>query len=110
MTKAKPCAHARWERVKLFAAQDHIAEGQPPAPLRQRFRVMEVLRCVRCDTGGTRWTRFYGQTERAALKRAGMPEDQLPAPPNHKDKGAVVMALTSWPFPAATHKEPGRRG
>jgi hypothetical protein len=101
MATPKPCTHRRWKTVKRVACTDHREDGLEPNP-RQRFRVLEVMRCVKCDTAGTRWSRFYGQTERAALKRAGVPEHELPAPPNHKPKAEVSVPLTSWPFPVST--------
>lgn len=101
--KAKPCRHSRWKHQRFTAWADHTEDGGQHPDLRKKFRVLESLRCVKCDAAGNRWTRFYGQTERSALKRAGVPEHELPAPPNHKPKAEPVgVALTSWPFPVST--------
>lgn len=105
MTKPKPCRHARWKIVRRTAWVDHTEEGGYHPDPRKRFRVLETLRCVKCDTAGTRWSRFYGQTERAALKRAGVPEHELPAPPNHKAKDTLAVPLTCWPFPVSAHEK-----
>ncbi len=102
MSKPQPCRHSRWKRIKLVADAGHREDGLPDENPLHRYRVMEVLRCVKCDVAGTRWTRFYGRTERAALKRAGVPEPELPAPPNHKAKPAVTVPLSCWPFPFST--------
>lgn len=99
--KAKPCRHARWTVVKRVACTDHREDGTEP-PARQRYRVLEVVHCVKCEVAGTKWSRFYGTTERAALKRAGVPEDQLPTPPKHKPKETKVPALAMWPFQFST--------
>lgn len=107
MTKAKPCQHRRWKLVKRAAYEDHREDGATELDPRRRYRVLEVLRCIKCDTSGTRWSRFYGQTERAALKRAGVPEHELPAPPNHKAKEAAAVPLTCWPFPVSTRYPKG---
>lgn len=104
----KPCPHTRWKLVKRSAYNDHTEDGQPHPDPRKRYRVMEVLHCMKCETAGTRWSRFYGQTERAALKRAGVPEHELPAPPNHKPRPEpVALPLTSWPFPVSAHSAGG---
>lgn len=104
MSAAKPCKHARWNIVKRTARIDHTEADEPAPGPRQRFRVLEVLRCVKCNVAGTRWSRFYGQTERAALKRAGVPEHDLPAPPNHRFAAEPVTArITNWPFPVSAH-------
>lgn len=100
-----PCQHRRWKRVRLVAYENVDEAGTPAPNPRERYRVLESLRCVKCDAAGNRWTRFYGQTERAALKRAGVPEHELPAPPNHKTKPLPEVALTCWPFPVSAHKE-----
>ena len=92
------------KRDKLVAYENVDEAGALPADPRKRYRVLECLRCVKCDTAGNRWTRFHGQTERAALKRAGVPDHELPAPPGHKPKAeAAAVPLTSWPFPVSTH-------
>jgi hypothetical protein len=106
--KAKPCRHSRWTVVKRVACDDHTEPGDPPAPHRQKFRVLEVLRCVKCDTAGARWSRFHGVTARAALKRAGVPEHELPDPPNRKAKPNAEPAaapLTAWPFPSSSRAQ-----
>lgn len=104
MTKATPCRHSRWKRERLVAYENKDEAGNLPANPRQRYHVLEVMRCVKCNAAGSRWTRFTGQTERAALKRAGVPEHELPAPPNHKPKPEPTsVPLTSWPFPVSTH-------
>ncbi|HEY8359192.1 MAG TPA: hypothetical protein VIL30_17220 [Ramlibacter sp.] len=97
----KPCAHRRWKRSKLVAYENFDEAGALPVNPRQRYRVLECLRCAKCNTAGNRWTRFYGQTERAALKRAGVPEHDLPPPPNYKPQAepAAAAASTGWPFP-----------
>ena len=101
MTKAKPCAHRRWKITRRVAVTDHREDGQVETDPRKRYRVLEALRCVRCETAGTRWSRFYGATERAALKRAGVLEQDLPAPPNHKPKTYPVPDQDGlWPFPS----------
>jgi hypothetical protein len=103
MAAPKPCTHSRWKRTRLVACVDHTEDGGFHPDPRKRWRVLESLRCVKCDAAGNRWTRFYGQTERAALKRAGVPEHELPPPPNHKEKPVPAGALTCWPFPVSTH-------
>lgn len=106
MTKA--CAHSRWKRDRLVAYENVDETGAlvGAANSRQRYHVLECLRCAKCNTAGSRWTRFYGQTERAALKRAGVPEHELPPPPNYKPKAeAAAIPLTCWPFPVSAHKE-----
>lgn len=95
---SKPCRHSRWTVTKRVAVTEHREDGQEPPHL-QRFRVLEVLKCVRCEAAGTRWSRFYGVTERSALKRAGVPEHELPAPPNYKPKPIATAPTTGWPFP-----------
>lgn len=99
----KPCRHSRWKREKLVAYENHDEQGNLSVNPRQRFRVLETLRCVKCDTAGNRWTRFYGATERAALKRAGVSEDFLPLPANYKPKPPATAAVTGWPFPVSGH-------
>lgn len=102
--RAAPCKHSRWKTVKRVACADHVEEGQEAPPPRQRFRVLDVAKCIRCGTAGTRWSRFYGPTERAALKRAGVPEEDLPPPPNYKPKaGVIAVPMDCWPFPVSTH-------
>lgn len=103
MATPKPCKHSRWKRTRLVACVDHTEDGSFHPDLRKRWRVLESLRCVKCDAAGNRWTRFYGQTERAALKRAGMPEHELPPPPNYKPKPLTTAAVTGWPFPVSGH-------
>jgi hypothetical protein len=100
---AKACAHRRWKRERLVAYETFDEEGKPLPNPRQRYRVLECMRCVKCNAAGNRWTRFYGQTERAALKRAKVPEDLLPPPPNYKPKPPPVAATTGWPFPVSAH-------
>jgi hypothetical protein len=106
MTKAKPCRHARWTVIKRTAESEHYEEDGKCVPHpdpRKHYRVLEVLRCVKCNTAGTRWSRFYAATARTALKRAGVPEELLPLPPNYKPKPLTTAAVTGWPFPVSGH-------
>jgi hypothetical protein len=105
MATTKPCRHSRWKRERLIAYENIDETGAPAVNPRQRYRVLELMRCVKCDAAGNRWTRFYGQTARAALKRAGVPEHELPSPPNHKPKPVAAAPLANWPFPVSAHEE-----
>ncbi|MDF2461991.1 MAG: hypothetical protein K0Q43_226 [Ramlibacter sp.] len=71
--------------------------------------VIEVAHCVKCDEElWSSWAHgVNGATERAALKRYGVADADLPPPPNHKAKPPVEMPLLSWPFPCSSRTDKG---
>lgn len=101
VSTAKPCQHRRRIVGRFFASIYSQAEDGRPA----LWSVVEVLACVKCkEELGGRWVSGkLHKTERAALKAYGVPEADLPAPPNHKAKAAVSVPCTGWPFPASDH-------
>lgn len=97
----KPCQHRR-RTVSGYCATGLYADGNGKVT---RWGVIEDMKCVKCGDVQCRWSvKGYGaRTAREALKRYGVLEPELPAPANHKDKGAVEAPLTSWPFPVSVH-------
>lgn len=98
--KTKACQHRRHAVVRHFAFKFREAEeGRPPV-----WGVIEVHACVKCHEelfGG--WAHgVNGKTERAVLKRYGVADADLPAPPNHKAKPPVEVSLRTWPFPVSS--------
>lgn len=113
MTKAKPCAHRRRAQVEYHAVKIQLGDdGKVIAwgdtPEMKHWAVVVDMRCARCGDLAKFFARkgFGETTERKALARFGVKPAALPAPPNHKEKPAVTVPGTGWPFPCSTRFNP----